>query len=443
MKSPARVAIVGRPNVGKSTLFNRITGKRKAIVHPQPGVTRDVQRCDTEWSGVVFEVIDTGGLFSGEDDSVSLEAEERALREALSSDVMMFITDANLGVTGADMDVAEKLRKAKIPVFLAVNKVEKKGSRFAAAEFYKLGFDNLYEISALHGLGVGELLDDVVALLPKRSARSVAEELKIAIVGRPNVGKSTLLNALVGKEANIVDSKPGTTRDSIDIHVRWNGRDITLVDTAGIKRKSRTKDGLGALSALKSIDTISRADVVILVLDAAEAISNQDVKVASYAHKAAKGIMICVNKWDLIEKDNRTASASEKDIRGNFRFMAYAPILHISALQGQRLSRIFPMSWKIKDFREKRIATSELNDFLEHVIRGTPAPWYHGGTGKIYYGTQVDVSPPQFTFFVNKREYFSRNYLRFLNNQLREQFTFEGTLIRIKLVERRRGARSA
>ncbi|MEJ2721123.1 MAG: ribosome biogenesis GTPase Der, partial [bacterium] len=302
MKTPARVAIVGRPNVGKSTLFNRIVRRRTALVHPAPGVTRDIQRSEAEWNGVVFEVIDTGGLFSGVEDGLAREVERRALREAMSADAMIFVADGTTGLTAADEEVAAELRSATAPVIVAVNKTEKQSNKHAAAEFFRLGFESIFPISALHGEGVGDLLDELVSRLPRRRAPSAAEDLKLAVVGRPNVGKSSIVNRIVGSDANIVDSRPGTTRDSIDVITRWEGRTVVLVDTAGIKRRSRTKDGLSALTALKSIDAISRADVVVIVLDASQEVSTQDVKVASYAHKAATGVMFCVNKWDLVEK---------------------------------------------------------------------------------------------------------------------------------------------
>ena len=441
MKHPARVAIVGRPNVGKSTLFNRIVGGRRALVHPTPGVTRDVQRADTEWNDVPFEIIDTGGLYSGSEDELSHEVEARALKEASHSDAMIFVVDGQAGLVPADADVADRVRQTRVPVLLAVNKVERKADHHAGADFFKLGFDSIYPISALHGEGVGDLLDDVTALLPRRPVIREDHDLKLALVGRQNVGKSSLVNALVGEDINIVNEIPGTTRDSVDLSIRWHGRRVTLVDTAGIKRKARTKDGLTALTALKSIDSIERADVVAIVLDASRDIANQDIKVASYAHKAGKGIIFVVNKWDLLDKDNSTAAGFEKLVRRAFRFVSYAPILFTSALTGQRVSRIVDLAWKVKESAARRIATSDVNRLIEATIAHTPPPAHGGGNGKIYYATQVDVSPPTFNFFVNKRAFFGRSYLRFLNNRLRDAYGFEGTLIRIKLVEKPRKER--
>ncbi len=433
MKAPASVAIVGRPNVGKSTLFNRLTRSRSALVHPEPGVTRDTQRGSCDWNGIPFEVIDTGGLFSGKEDDLALEIERRAMNEALNADAMIFVTDSGSGITTADYEVAEKLREVKVPIILAANKSEKKKDLHAANEFFELGFPIVCAISALHGDGVGDLLDELVSHLPKRKAASVNRDLKLALVGCPNVGKSSLINRLVGSDSAIVDPRPGTTRDSIDTLVKWHGRDLVLVDTAGIKRKNRTKDGLSAITALKSIDAISRAEIIGLVLDASREISNQDVKVASYAHKAGKGIMICVNKWDLVDKETGTADTFEKRIRRSLRFIGYAPMMFVSALEGQRVSKIFDLAWRIKESRENRVTTGELNRYIEELISRTPPPAYGGGNGRIYYISQVDTAPPVFNLSVNRSDFFSRSYLRFLNNKIRETYGFEGTVIRIKL----------
>lgn len=440
MKRPARVAIVGRPNVGKSTLFNRITRNRRALVHSEPGVTRDVQRMEADWNGVTFELIDTGGLFSGIDDAMIREVEQRAIDEALSAQALIFVTDGQSGVVGIDRDVAQRIRAAEKPVFLAVNKTERDMVRGAANEFYELGFENVYAISALHGEGVGDLLDAVVKAIPETAARAAAEDLKIALVGRPNVGKSSLVNALVGTEANIVDSRPGTTRDSVDLRIHWHERALTLVDTAGLRRKSRSRDGLTSLTALKSIDAIERANVVAVVLDAAEEIANQDLKVASYAHKAGKAIFFCINKWDLVEKDNATVPEYDAKIRRAFRFLSYAPTIYVSALTHQRVSKILDTAWHLWESAQYRVTTSELNRFIESLTARYPVPSHGGGNGRIYYATQVSVAPPTFNVFVNRRDFFSRSYLRFLNNQLRKAWGFDGTVIRIKLSEKAREA---
>ena len=437
-RQPPLVAICGRPNVGKSTLFNRILGSRKAIVHHRPGVTRDVQRRTADWNGINFEIIDTGGLFSGVDDGLVREVEERALREALNADVIVFMTDAETGLSPVDLDVAKQIRTEDKPIFVAVNKTEKLANRYASSEFYKLGFDKLFEISALHGEGIGDLLDELVAVLPDRSAEDNDTALKIAIIGRPNVGKSSLVNKIIGEDVHIVDERAGTTWDSIDLHVQWHNRTITIVDTAGIKRQSQSKDGITKLIALKSIETIDRADVVVLMLDASQEIANQDVKVGSYAHKAGKGILICVNKWDLVDKADKTYRDFERKITRVMAYLKYAPVMFISALTGQRVHKIFPTAIQIAENRENRIATHELNTFLDGVTSRTPPPFYGNGNGRVYYATQIETAPPKVLLFVNRRAFFSRSYLRFLNNQIRDKFSFSGTVIRIKLSEKKR-----
>jgi GTP-binding protein len=441
VKTVPSVAIVGRPNVGKSTLFNRIAGGRRAIVHPMPGVTRDVQRGHAEWTGTAFEVIDTGGLFSGVEDDLIGRVERRALEEALRADVLLFVVDAQTGLVPSDSDVAERVRGAGVPAFLVVNKTEKLENRNLVGEFYRLGFEQIYEVSAMHGEGVGDLLDDVTALLPRYDMADVAPDLKLAVIGMPNVGKSSLVNTIVGEDVNIVDERPGTTRDSIDVVLQWHNRRIVLVDTAGIKRKSRTKDDVTVISSLKSLDQIERCDVAVLMLDATRPISNQDVKVASYAHKAARGVVVCFNKWDLVEKGDKTYREFERDFAHHFAFLSYAPILFVSALTAQRVNKVVETAWRVKEMREKRIPTADFNRFLETAVRSQPPPYHGGGNGKIYYGTQVEIAPPRFTMFVNKSAYFGRNYLRYLNNQIRRAFVFEGTLIRINLAEKKAGMR--
>ena len=437
MKALPAVVIVGRPNVGKSTLFNRLARSRSAIVHAQPGVTRDVQRAPAEWSGVRFELVDTGGLFSGVDDDLVPQVEVRALREAERAQVALFIVDASVGLVPADAEVAERVRTFGVPVLLVVNKVEKMANRAAAVEFHRLGFEPIYEVSALHGEGTGDLLDDVVALLPRESAEPPSPDLRLAVVGMPNVGKSSLVNALVGDEAAIVDERPGTTRDAVDVTVQWHGRRVTLVDTAGIKRKARAHDDLSVLSAIKSLESIERCDVALVLLDSSKGIANQDVKVASYPHKAGRGVVVCFNKWDLVEKGDRTYREFEREFRRRFGFLAYAPVLFISALTRQRLGKVMETAWRVKEQRERRVPTAELNRFVETLKRTATPPSHGGGTGRIYYGTQVAVAPPTFSFFVNKARFFGRSYVRFLSNRLREAFAFEGTLIRINLVEKK------
>jgi GTP-binding protein len=438
MKKSSAVAIVGRPNVGKSTLFNRLTRSRGALVHEIAGVTRDVQRGVVEWTGHSFELIDTGGLFSGIDDPLVEQVETRALREAARADALLFIVDAEAGLLPSDFDVAKRLRETHLPVLLVVNKAERPVARATAAEFHRLGFDTYHEVSALHGEGTGDLLDEIVKLLPRASLRELHSDLRLAIAGVPNVGKSSLVNAIVGEEANIVDSRPGTTRDSIDVSLAWRKRRITLVDTAGIRRKARTREDLDLLSTVKSLEAIERCDVAVVMLDATRGINNQDVKVASYPHNAARGVVVCFNKWDAVaKKSDRTYVELEREFRRKCGFLDYAPVLFISAKSNQRVDRVLETAWRIKEEREKRIPTAELNRSIARITAKSPPPFFKGGNGKVFYATQVDVSPPTITLFVNRAQHFGRYYLRYINNQLREDFGFEGSLIRIELAERR------
>ena len=437
MKRPPCVAIVGRPNVGKSTLFNRIARGRRAIVHATPGVTRDVQRGVAEWTGASFELIDTGGLLSGIDDPLVDRVEAIAIREMSEADVILFVVDAAAGLLPSDYDVAKRVRDTNLPVLLVANKAERDARRRDASDFHRLGFDAVYEVSALHGDGTGDLLDDVVKLLPRSAQREIHTDLRLAISGVPNVGKSSLVNAILGQETQIVDSRPGTTRDSIDASVTWRKRRVTLVDTAGIRCKAKTTEELDVLSTIKSIDAIDRCDVAVVMLDASREISNQDIKVASYAHRAARGVVVCFNKWDLVARKTLTSAEMEKEFRRRCGFLAYAPVLFISVQENQRVAKVLETAWRVKEERERRVSTAELNKFLAVLVQKNPPPFYGGGNGKIFYGTQVDVSPPTFTLFVNRATHFGRYYLRFLNNRLREKFGFEGSLIRIELTERR------
>jgi len=437
MKRASLVAVVGRPNVGKSTLFNRLTQGRKALVHATAGVTRDVQRGTVEWTGHHFELIDTGGLFSGIDDPLVGQVEARALREAREADVILFVVDAEAGLIPSDYDVAKQLRDSGVAVLLVANKTEGPKGKRGVADFHRLGLNEPYEISALHGDGTGDLLDDIVKLLPRSSQRDLSPDLRLAIAGVPNVGKSSLVNAIVGAETNIVDSRPGTTRDSIDVSVAWNKRRITLVDTAGIRRKARTTADLDLLSTVKSLEAIERCDVAVVMLDASRELSNQDIKVASYPHNAARGVVICYNKWDLVAKKDRTYVEIEKEFRRRCGFLAYAPVMFISVRENQRINKVLEAAWKVKEERERRIPTAEVNRVLEKILAKNPPPFTGGGNGRIFYATQVDVAPPTFTLFVNRAAHFNRYYLRFLNNSFREAFGFEGTLIRIEMVERR------
>jgi GTPase len=363
--------------------------------------------------------------------------EARAVREAADADVILLVVDGAAGLIPSDFDVAKRVRDTAVPVLVVVNKTDSNAARRGAAEFHRLGFETIYEISALHGDGTGDLLDDVVKLLPRSAPREIHSDLRLAIAGVPNVGKSSLVNAIVGEEATIVDSRPGTTRDAIDVSLAWRRKRITLVDTAGIRRKARTLEDLDVLSTMKSLESIERCDVAVVMLDASRELSNQDIKVASYPHNAARGVVVCFNKWDAVEKADRTYVALEKEFRRRCGFLAYAPILFISAKTGVRVAKVLETAWRVKEERERRVSTAELNRFLTRLTAQNPPPFKSGGNGRIFYGTQVDVAPPTFTLFVNRALHFDRYYLRFLNNRMREEYGFEGTLIRIELAERR------
>ena len=438
MSKRSRVAIVGKPNSGKSTLFNRIIGSRSAITHPAPGVTRDRMEEQAEWNGVAFTLIDTGGFAFDRDDPLQTEITERVTRTASEADVVIFLTDVDTGPTREDETLLRALRRIKERILLAVNKVDSEADRWNTSDFYRLGFDNLYPVSALHGTGVGDLLDEVVDRLPKRPARKEEAPVKIAIVGTPNVGKSSLVNALVGEERNIVSEEPGTTRDAVNLRIRYHGTELLLIDTAGIKRRSRTERGLGSISSLKSLKSIRNADIVLLMLDASRDITRQDTRIGGEAHKARKGVVILLNKWDLVQRETGAYERFVADVRESMQFLSYAPVLAISALDGLRVSKIFPLCLDIDGERKKKIPTSELNRLIEQLVRDNPPRFHKGGTGKMYYMTQTGIEPPTFTLFVNKAAYFHRSYVRYINNRVRKMFTFAGTAITISLRSKKR-----
>ncbi len=435
MKRLSTVAIVGKPNSGKSTLFNRITRSRKAITHETPGVTRDRMEETASWNGVEFRVIDTGGFSLAGEDPLQGQITSRIERTVSESSVVVFLVDVDTGITSEDENLLRALRNDREKMILAVNKVESNQDRLDANEFYSMGLGDIHFISSLHGNGIGDLLDEIVERLPKKpSPQAERTDLRISIVGKPNVGKSSLVNSLIGDDRHIVSEEPGTTRDTINIRMRYHNSEIILIDTAGIKRRSRTEKGLDSISSLKSLQSVQDADIVLILLDASRAaISRQDTRVAAAAHKERKGVVLLLNKWDLLEKDDKTLGKYVTRVREAMPFLSYAPILTVSALEGTRLSRIFPLCFRIQEERRKKIGTSELNNCLEEAVTKTPPGFYKSGTGKIYYGTQTGIEPPTFTLFVNKSTYFPRSYIRYLNNHIRNTFTFEGTAIRITL----------
>lgn len=437
------VALVGRPNVGKSTLFNRIIGERLAIVEDLPGTTRDRLYADGEWIGSSFTLVDTGGieLVQGErrgSEPLSISSADfrREIRQQAQiaideSDVILFLVDAKEGLTGGDQDVAEVLRRSQKPVVLAANKADNAGRRADALEFYELGLGEPFAISALHGLGVGDLLDEVVKNFPASPEEEDEDILKISIIGRPNVGKSSLLNALLGQERVIVSDIPGTTRDAIDMRVVSDGEPVLLIDTAGIRRRGRIEQGVEKYSVMRALRAVQRSDVVALVIDAAQGLTAQDAHVVSYALDEWKGMMLLVNKWDLVEKDSNTLQEFTRELRAELKFIDYVPILFISALTRQRVQKVIPLARAIQSSRQLRVPTSALNKLVQDAAVKHRAPSKTGKQLRIYYATQVDTAPPTFMFFVNDVELVHFTYQRYLENQIRLAYTFEGTPIKL------------
>jgi len=437
MKKPV-VAIVGRPNVGKSTLFNKIVGARVSIVDDSPGVTRDRIYMDAEWCGREFFLIDTGGIEAGDD--VILTGMRKQAELAISqADVLLLMTNVHDGLVAADADVAAMLQKSGKPVLLVVNKVDNIGQPpMELYEFYNLGLGDPMPVSSIHGLGVGDLLDEVIRLFPEPGDEEAEEDdaLKVALVGKPNVGKSSLINTLLGEERVIVSNIAGTTRDAIDAKVTRNDRDYIFIDTAGMRRKSRVEQGVEQYSVIRSLGAVDRADVCVIMIDAEEGVTEQDSKIAGYAHEQGKACVIAVNKWDLIEKDGKTMDAFRKKVIEGLAFMQYAPIVFISAKTGQRLDRLFELVNYVREQNTMRIRTGALNDVLNEATMRVQPPSDKGKRLKIYYMTQASTAPPTFVLFVNRRELAHFSYVRYLENQIRGVFGLEGTPVRFVIRER-------
>lgn len=431
------VAVVGRPNVGKSTLFNRLAGARKAIVEDMPGVTRDRLYDSSEWLGRDFIIIDTGGIRFDNGELFTREVKWQAELAIEEADVILFVVDAKDGITHEDEQVAAILRKSKKPVVLAANKVENFDKQLEYFEFYNLGLGDPIPVSAMHGRNTNDLLDAVISHFQPLSAYQEDEEAtKIAIVGRPNVGKSSLVNALLGEERVIVSDIPGTTRDAIDTNLKFAGNKYILIDTAGIRKKSRIKEPTEKYSVVRSLKSIERADVVVMMLDATEGVNEQDQRIVGYVHEQGKANILVVNKWDLVEKDQHTMNKFDKDIREDLKFMAYSPILYVSALTKKRIYKILELADFVVEQHNRRISTSELNQVINEAMLLNPLPGGGGKKVKIFYSTQIRTAPPTFVFFANHPEMIHFSYLRYLENTLRSNFGFEGTPIHMMLRKR-------
>ena len=433
------VAVVGRPNVGKSTLFNVLAGERISIVQDTPGVTRDRIYADCTWLDRNFTLIDTGGIEPETNDEIFRQMREQAEIAIQTADVIIFIVDVRQGLTDADSRVADLLRKSKKPVVLAVNKVDSFEKYMPDVyEFYAMGIGDPVPVSAASRLGLGELLDEVVKHFPDSSAAEEEDDRpKIAIVGKPNVGKSSIVNRMTGENRVIVSDVAGTTRDAIDSVVRYHKREYVLIDTAGIRRKSKIREEIERFSIIRAVSAVERADVVVIVIDASEGITEQDAKIAGIAHDRGKGMLIIVNKWDLVEKDNRTMKEFTEKIRQTLSFMSYAEIVYVSALTGQRLSKIFEYIDVILANQTQRIATGVLNEIMTEAVALQQPPSDKGKRLKLFYMTQVSVKPPTFVIFVNDKKLMHFSYQRYIENRIRESFGFSGTSLRFIIRERK------
>ncbi|KPU44016.1 GTPase Der [Oxobacter pfennigii] len=425
------VAVVGRPNVGKSTLFNRLTGKRIAIVEDKPGVTRDRIYSEAEWLNHKFIIIDTGGIEPYSEDIILSQMRRQAQIAIETANVIVFMTDGKEGITHADQEVAEMLRKTNKPVVLAVNKIDDPTKFNNVYEFFNLGIGEPMGISSSLGLGMGDLLDEIVAHFKNIEEDEEEDDVtKVAIVGKPNVGKSSLINKLVKEERVIVSDIPGTTRDAIDTPFEYKGDKFILIDTAGIRRKSKVNEEVERYSVIRSLTAIERSDVCLIMIDANEGVTEQDSKIAGLAHEAGKGIVIVVNKWDLIEKDDKTMNEFRNKIRADLSFMTYAPVIFISAKTGQRVEKVIELIKFTANQNAMRISTGVLNDIISDAVMMNQAPMGKGKRLKIFYATQASTKPPTFILFVNDPEIMHFSYERYLENQLRERFGLEGTPVR-------------
>lgn len=434
------VAIVGRPNVGKSTLFNYISGRRISIIEDTPGVTRDRIYAEGEWRGCSFTLIDTGGIEPFTGDYIKRQMIRQAEIAMETADVIIFMVDAKTGLTAADYDVALMLRKSDKPVVIAVNKVDNVGDIPPDAyEFYNLGMGEIYTVSSIHALGMGELLDAVYEHFPKdNDAQDEEDVIRVAVIGKPNAGKSSLINRILDEERVIVSDIPGTTRDAIDTPVERGGKKYTFIDTAGIRRKSRIDENIERYSVIRSWTAVDRSDVCVIMIDAQDGVTEQDTKIAGYAHEQGKAVIIAINKWDLVEKETGTMEKYRRTVLGKLEFMSYAPVVFISAKTGKRVERLFELIDFVFDQASFRVKTGMLNDVLNEAVAMVQPPSDKGKRLKIYYMVQAGIKPPKFVLFINNKDLMHFSYERYIMNTLRSNFGFEGTPIQFIIKEKGR-----
>ncbi len=428
------IAVVGRPNVGKSTFFNKVAGRKISITEDRPGVTRDRLYADAEWRGKSFTLVDTGGIEMRSEDTMWREIKKQAEVAIETAQVILFFVDGREGLTSSDYDVADMLRRSKKPVILVVNKIDEY-SEDKIYEFYSLGLGEPYAVSAEHGTGIGDVLDEAVAAFDSVGAEE-DDSVKIAVVGKPNAGKSSLVNRLLGFERSIVTDIAGTTRDAIDTKFTYNGKAYTIIDTAGIRRKSKVEDDVEYYSVMRAFEAVRRADVCLLVVDCAEGLTEQDTKIIGYVHEQGKPSLIVMNKWDLIEKDSNTINDFEKKLAEDLKFMDYFKSVYVSAKTGQRTERILNLVDEVVAHANFRISTGALNDLISQAVRVNEPPSYNGRRLKVFYSSQVSVAPPTFVLFVNSADLLHFSYERFLENTIRKNFDFSGTPVRITVKEK-------
>lgn len=433
------VAIVGRPNVGKSTFFNRLSGRRIAIIEDEPGITRDRIYHKSDWNGRTFHLIDTGGIEYGSKDQIQTMIRIQAELAIDEADVIIFVVDGREGITATDQEIAQFLHRSKKPVLVAVNKIDDQKHMDQVYDFYQLGFEYLFPISSVHGTGTGDLLDQLVACFPEEESLEEEEDtIRVSFIGRPNVGKSSIVNAILGEERVLVSDIAGTTRDAVDTPFEYQGQSYILVDTAGLRKRGKVYESIEKYSVIRALRAIDESDVCVIVIDGERGIAEQDKRIAGLAHEAGCGSIFVVNKWDAVEKDEKTMNQFRQRILDHFQFMQYAPILFVSAKTKKRLARILPTVKEVAEQHAMRVSTSVLNQVIQEAVLHTPPPSVKGKRMRIQYATQVSVKPPTFALFVNDPDLAHFSYIRFLENQLRQSFQFWGTPIRIRLRRKKR-----